>query len=149
MAKSDDIPYINFDDPAQFARLTRHLHTLRGTYKVELTKVRDQWSASQRGYIWGVCYPYAAHGFKDAWGWDIADSYKAHDVLKRELLSMPILNKRTGELMAHWVRSLGSLDKDDCAKYIDGIHRYSLEKLRVKIPEPSRIYTDPEKAMAG
>lgn len=134
-----DALFINFSDADQAWRFARHIATLKGVHRVELTKVRDQRSLAQNSYYRGVVCPYVAKGLRDAWGEDI-DSAGAHEFLKAHFLKVPVSNKRTGEVMGYRVRSTTELDKAEFAAYLDEVFVFAVEQLRVEIPQASRFH---------
>lgn len=165
-----DVPEFNFADADQFRRIATYLMQLhrnaveavkRGeaphVYTVDVVRKRDWASGAQRGYLWGVVYPHAAQGLRDSFGEEGANSYRAHEFFKNELLKQYIVNRTdqsvtsptgaiigAGEVVGTWTPSLGELDTHDMTVYIDGIIDYAAKTFGIAIPPPLKVWDDPQ-----
>lgn len=147
----EELPEFDFADDRQFARfggiVKRHRDAAARAraagkpypVRVTLARVRDVRSGAQNAYLWAVVYPYAAKGLRDAWGED-TDSYGAHGFLTDRLLKVPVVNRKTGEVMGWRVRSTTELDTAEFAHYVDQIVCFCAEQLGTEIPPPSHPY---------
>jgi hypothetical protein len=148
-------PLFDFNDLSQFDRLVRHLYALRGRglHRVEIVKVRAQRSLKQQGYYWAVVLPYAAKGFREAWGAERdqhgreINSMWAHEFFKARFLAQEQVDPRTGEVLAIVPGSSAEQDTAEFAEYLNHIIAFCADYLGVEIPEAVRYIEPPPRTM--
>jgi hypothetical protein len=154
---ADDDPIFNLADEEQWNRVAGHLQSLRRHavedregdrkhfYRVRITKASGKYTTAQMGYLWAVVYPHIAKAVRETGQADYYTSADAHDELKPLFLSQPIVDKRTGEIIARTKPpSVGSLSKVEMIGYIDALISYAADRLDCKIPPPDKFYSKQE-----
>jgi hypothetical protein len=94
--------------------------------------------------MWGVVLPLVAECLTDAWGESVT-SEEAHEECKRLFLSTPVIDRKTGELIATKVNSTAALDRKRFGEYLDKIIRWLGETFHCEVPEADafrRIHED-------
>ena len=129
---------VNFDDPADKAKVLGYVRTLAGKWRVEITRYRHRRSDAQNKYLWGCVYKFVAAGIEEAWGESLTDE-EVHIMLKNMFLAKPIVNRKTGEVIGQTFPSSAVLDTAQFGKYIDGITKFAAESLGVEIPAAGEI----------
>jgi hypothetical protein len=137
-----DLPLFNLDLSEHRRMLVNYVKNLRGVHRVEITKVRDQRSLAQNAYLWAVVYQALAQAISEAWGERIDVEY-VHSMCKDMFLRVPVVNKETGEVVAHRTRGTSELDKAEFSEYVDSIAWFALEQLDVEIPPPAHYEAVP------
>ncbi len=133
---------IDFSDPMQRASFLTMTRQLNGRHRISIKKHRDRRSDAQNKYWFGVVIPNVAAGLEEAWGECLSDE-KVHEYLKREFLSEPVVNRKTGECKGTTVNSSAFLDTKEFALLIDKVIRFAAESLNTPIPEADAAYRTP------
>jgi len=134
---AEELPLVDFGDPAQKRRIIRHLETIvDGVHRVKVKRVRDQITTKQRGYYFAVICPHAAKGIRDQWGEEFVNSMDAHEFFKDRFLRIPVVDHITGELMGYRTRSTTELDKAEFSRYVEACIQFCFEYLHVAVPTP-------------
>jgi hypothetical protein len=97
-------------------------------YVVELKQYRENRSANQNRYYWGVVLEYLTEtGFTKE---------EMHEVLKRKFNPVVKTLKGTGE---EWVvgGSTTELDTSDMEDYLEAVRRFAVQELDILIPLPN------------
>lgn len=127
---------IDFNNEQDKRDLYAVLRTRKGVHTVSVKRKTKHRSLKQNAYLWGVVLPYAASAMTEAWG-ETFDADGAHEYLKREFLSRPVVNRSTGEIVGHRTGSTAELTTERFAEYIDTVCKWCAEYLGVEIPEPN------------
>jgi hypothetical protein len=144
-SKRKELPIFNTRDPNQYARLVRHVTSLKpDIYRIEITRIRDQRSGSQNAYYWAVVLPHVAFAMREVSGEQEIDAYDVHEFFKARLLTRHIPNLETGESIAVVTRSTAELNIEEFADYLNKIILWAAEYCNHEIPPANKIYDDPE-----
>lgn len=135
----NDRPIINFSDAGQKKLAVHYVKSLEGLHYFQISKLKDQRTLSQNAYYWGIVLHHVAAGIREAWG-EECDSDRAHCICGREFLTVPVVNRTTGEIVANRTKSTSELSKEQMMEYLDSICLWASESLRTEIPpaDPSR-----------
>lgn len=109
---------VNMDDLAAKRALLSKLGTLRGEWRIELVKYRPRRSDRQNRFYWpAIVAPLAQRMAED--DYDVTTPEQAHEILKARFLTVPVVNKTTGEILGNRVRSTTELTTEEFADYVD------------------------------
>ncbi len=132
MAK--ETPIFDFDQSAMRTMACQFIKNLRGRYRFDVTKCKDQRSLNQNAYYWGVVLPHLAAGMGEAWGESLA-SEEVHEFCRAKFLNKPVVNRKTGKIQGQSHVSTASLDTKEFGEYLEQIIRFAAESLSVQIPQ--------------
>jgi hypothetical protein len=130
-----DEPIFDLSNKGVVSMLVKVLKASEGFHRVSITKCRDQRTLNQNAYYWGVVIPHISAGLLEAWG-EKLDADETHDWLKREFLSKPIVDRKTGDVKGYAAGSSAKLDTAQFGDYLDAVKKFAGEKLEIEIPEP-------------
>jgi hypothetical protein len=137
---------LNFDDDRERARVAAGIQRMRGRWRMGLCRYRPRRSDRQNRYYW-PCFvePYAQLLSDHAGERVTADD--AHEDLKRRHLRRPLIDRRTGVLIAEVVGSTAKLNTAEFNEYLDRCAGF-LAGLDIVVPEPD-VYRERDAATAG
>lgn len=140
-----DIPILNFDDRGTRDLAVAHIKSLRGLYRFNCLRCRNQRSLLQNAYYFGVCLSLLAPVLAEAWGDPLFTVDKAHEFFKGKYLTQPVVNRKTGELQGFVCLSTTELDTLEFSYYIDKICEFAAENFQMTIPPPTKYRMAEEK----
>jgi len=112
----------SMDSPDNKRRLMLQVGALRGPYRVLLEPCDPRRSNQQNRWYWGSILPLAVEFLRDA-GWDeIRTEADAHAFLARLLLTVEMVNSKTGETTTR-VRSTTELTTVEFSQYCQDIRK--------------------------
>ena len=115
------------------------LNTLKGRYRITVTKARRMKSQPQLGYYYSCVLPHFHRAAIDA-GWEFADKDELDNYLKSMFASRDLINRDTGEVLA--IPGLKrNMTTTDMMAFTDAIKQYAVEFLNYRIPEPNEQLT--------
>lgn len=106
----------------------------RGTYRVEVTKVRSKRSGRQNKYLWGVVYPILLQGLIEE-GWNVTNEEEVHKLFKTVMAEDEFIDPHTGEIIKI-PSSTKEMSTVQFNTYINKLREYANEFLGVDIPDP-------------
>lgn len=142
MSKKTNLPEFNLSLAEHSRMLVSYVKALRGVHRVEITKVRAPHSDPQRRYYRGVVVPCVALGLLEAWGEEM-DLEETHIWLRKKFLTVPLVDRTTGEVVDDRVRSTTELDTAEFSSYLDEIIRFAADKLSTEVPPAAQYAEDP------
>ncbi len=126
---------VNFSDEHAKAAFIGKLQHLTGVFSVKMNRRKRKRTNQQNNYLWGAVYPAVAAGFKEAWG-DTLSVDSIHTICKEMFLSQPLVNRDTGEIIAHTYKSSAVLSIEDFGIYLEKIFKFAAESLACVVPSP-------------
>jgi hypothetical protein len=122
------IDFSKVDDKQKLFEALKNLK--KAKYVIQLKQYRENRSANQNRYYWGVVLEYLSDtGFTKE---------EMHEVLKRKFNPITKTLEATGE---SWVvgGSTTELDTADMEEYLESVRRFAVQELNIKIPLPNEV----------
>jgi hypothetical protein len=119
--------------------LMRTLSNKRRPQRITVVELRDRRSNPQNALYWvAIIQPFAEWLYANGYGKEFGDLKQyAHDTLKRELLTVPLANPNTGEVLSYRVRSTTELNTEEFSAFIEDCARWLAEHCDLPVHLPS------------
>lgn len=124
---------INFDDQSARLRVLKSIGSMRGLYRLEITKCRGQRTLQQNAYYWSVVVPSVKIGVEDVTG-ELQSTEAIHEMLKQKFLSKEVVHADTGKIIGSMTKSTEDLDITEFTVYLDQISQFARDYLNVEVP---------------
>lgn len=134
----DDLPILNLSDPRHRQVLKDYIDTLKGVYRIDLVRVRNQRTLSQNAYFHGVIVPLVARAWSAIEGYEVGP-WEAKARLKDMFLRVPVVNRSTGEVTGWYTRGTSDLDVPEMSAFIERCIAFARDDLGVEVP-PAEEY---------
>lgn len=140
MAKYERV--VDFSDPADYSRFLAGVQRVKKVrWRVTLVEYRPRRSDRQNRYYWPCfCEPFAAK-LTEAAG-ERVTAEEAHEQLKKMFLLRPLIDKKTGVLLAEVTGSSAKLNTSEFNEYLDQCAGF-LARIGIVVPQPS-VYREQE-----
>ncbi len=126
---------VNFSDEHAKAAFIGKLRHLTGVFSVKMNRRKRKRTNQQNAYLWSTVYSAVAAGFYEAWG-DKFSVDEVHIICKEMFLSRPVVDRTTGEVIAHVHPSSAVLSIEDFGIYLEKIFKFAGESLGCVVPSP-------------
>lgn len=131
---------IDFQNDADKRKLWGVLKHCSGKQRVEICRHRQRRSDRANRYYWGVVVPAARQALYETQG-EMFDPEESHEFLKALFLSKPIVDKRTGELLATVVGSSAKLNTEQFSDYVEKVRLWLADYAGVILPDAETFAT--------
>lgn len=130
-----DMRILDLSNP-QVNRMAREfIKNAKGPHYFSVTKARPHRTLSQNNFWWAAVVPAIRRGLEDAWGEKLSDE-QAHEFLKAQFLSQPVVNRETGEQIGLLPGSTATLTTEEFGELIDKVAVWAGEYLKTEVPMP-------------
>ncbi len=129
---------VNFSDEHAKAAFIGQLRHLTGLFSIKMSRRKRKRTHQQNAYLWSTVYVALAAGFREAWGESFSVD-EVHIICKEMFLSRPVINRDTGEIVAHTYPSSAVLSIQDFSDYLEKIFKFAGESLNCVVPSPVSI----------
>lgn len=124
---------IDLSDRISKQKLMVEIGAMQGQYEVEIEPRRVTRSNAQNAYYWGVVVEAVRLGIDEAWGENLS-AEQVHDLLRKKFLELPIVNRKTGEVVEVIPGSTRALSTVEFCAYLDQVIKFAGEFLNVEVP---------------
>jgi hypothetical protein len=145
MAREEINTMMDLSQDSEKDRLSLAISKIGGWRRVIIKEEGNGRTNPQLRFYWAICVPMYLLYLTEYCGWEISNTGEAHEAAKTRWLSVPIVSKKTGEVVRYRVRSTGKLSSSEMADYMENV-RSEIAAVGYWTPDPDPCWRTAKKS---